>query len=240
MPFLAPLLAAVGVGGGTAAAGAGAAGAAAAGLGAAGAAGAAGLTTAALTGGAVGGASLATGLAGLSGAGAGLTGVIGSTGAAAAAGAGAGGILGSGITAGQVGNALMAGSALTEGYGKYKSNKANSEMSKVQAKQAKMNSAYDSRRAGEESARLMGEQAARFGASGVSMEGTPLLVMADQARQSELDALAIRNQGKQAAMAYKAEAQGYKRAATNSLMGGVIKAAAYGGGAYGKYRGVYA
>lgn len=134
---------------------------------------------------------------------------------------------------------LMSGSSLLEGFGQYQANKANAEISKAQAKQARLNAAYNERRSREESARLMGEQAARFGASGVAMEGTPLLVMADQARQSELDALAIRTQGKQASEGYKAEARGYRRVATSSLMGGLIKSAAWGGGAYGKYKGYY-
>jgi hypothetical protein len=134
---------------------------------------------------------------------------------------------------------MMSGSSLLEGFGQYQANKANADISKVQAKQARLNAAYNERRSREASARLMGEQAARFGASGVATEGTPLLVMADQARQAELKALAIRNEGKQASKGYLSEARGYKKAASNSLMGGLITASAYGGGAYGRYKGYY-
>ena len=132
--------------------------------------------------------------------------------------------------------ALMGGSSLLQGFGQYQSNKANADISKVQSKQAELNAAYNERRQREQSAQLMGEQAARYGASGVSMEGSPLMVMADQARQSELEALAIRNEGKMASEAYKSEESQYKKAATMSLMGGVLNSAGYGYGAYKKYR----
>jgi hypothetical protein len=136
---------------------------------------------------------------------------------------------------------LMGGKSLLEGYGAYQANKANAETAGVQAKQARLNAAYNERRSREASARIMGEQAARFGASGVAMEGTPLLVMADQARQSELEALAIRTEGEQASEGYLAEKRGYKRAATSSLMGGLLEASGYGGAAYlrNKYKGIY-
>ena len=134
---------------------------------------------------------------------------------------------------------LMSGSSLLQGVGQYQSNKANAEISKVQSKQARLNAAYNERRQREVSARVMGDQAARFGASGVAMEGTPLLVMADQARQSELEALAIRNQGKTASEGYKAEASQYSKAASYSLMGGLLESATYGGAAYAKAKGYY-
>lgn len=187
---------------------------------------------------------------------AGVGGVVGAgaTGAAlsalpVAAGVGMGGAIttaatAAGVTAGTsilsaMPNLLMSGASLLEGISGSQTNKANAAISEVQAKQAKLNAAYNEGRSREESARLMGEQAARFGASGVAMEGTPLLVMADQARQSELEALAIRDQGLQASEGYKAEASGYRRAATNSLMGGVLNAAAYGYGANRRYKNPY-
>jgi hypothetical protein len=135
--------------------------------------------------------------------------------------------------------AMLAGSSLLEGFGQSPSNKANAEISEAQAKQARLNAAYNERRQREVSNRMMGEQQARWGASGVAMEGTPLLFMADQAREAELEALAIRNEGKQASEMYKAEASQYKRAATSSLMGGLMSAAGYGAGSYLKYKGKY-
>jgi hypothetical protein len=212
MPFLAPLLPAIGIGAGTVAGVGGAVGA--------------GATAAA------GGLSALGGMSAL-GAGASALGVGGSVAAGATAAAAGTSILSA------LPNLLMSGSSLLQGLGQSQANSANAEISKVQAKQARLNAAYNERRQREDSARLMGEQAARFGASGVAMEGTPLLVMADQARQSELEALAIRNQGKMASEGYLSEAEGYKRAASSSLMGGLLKAAAYGGGAYGRYKGYY-
>ena len=220
MPFLAPLLPMIGLGAGTAAGTLGATGAVA---------GSAALGASSL----IGGGSLAAGLSGLTAV---ATPLLGPTIGAAAA-------LGTGAAATSIMSSLpmllMSGSSLLEGLGQSQANSANAAISKVQAKQAQLNAAYNERRSREESARLMGEQAARFGASGVAMEGTPLLVMAEQNRQSELDALAIRNQGLQAAEGYNAEERGYRRAASSSLMGGLIKAAAYGGGAYGRYKGYY-
>ena len=201
---------------------------------------------AAATGAAVGSTMGATSLAGISAASA------GAIGGAASAALGTGGLLGgagaAGLTAGGAAGGsimssipmlLMGGKSLLEGYGQYQANKANAGIAGVQAKQARLNAAYNERRQREISARVMGEQAARFGASGVAMEGTPLLVMADQAREAELEALAIRNEGKQASEGYLSEARQYRKAATNSLMGGLIEASAYGGAAYLRRKGIY-
>ena len=81
------------------------------------------------------------------------------------------------------------------------------------------------------SKRVLASQRASFGASGVTAEGSPLLVMQDSAAEAEIDALAIRYSGsiqearaKSQAAADRAEARaarrgGFARAGTSLLTG---------------------
>lgn len=68
--------------------------------------------------------------------------------------------------------------------------------------------------------RRMGSIRAGFGASGVTLEGTPLEVLEDSAAMAELDALNIRYQGELRAIGFKDEAvlarAGGKQALTES------------------------
>lgn len=99
--------------------------------------------------------------------------------------------------------AMTIAAAVTQAAGAYGQGKAAADASRTNADIARMEGlekqkefARQETLSREKSARLMSEQRARYGASGTTFEGSPLEVMADQAFQSEMDALAIRHQGK--------------------------------------------
>jgi hypothetical protein len=69
--------------------------------------------------------------------------------------------------------------------------------------------------------RILATQRALYGKSGLSMEGSPLLVMEDTAAQGELDALTIRYGGDIAA------AKGRSSANLSRMQGGAAKTASY-------------
>lgn len=75
----------------------------------------------------------------------------------------------------------------------------NADAQEQAAISAQKKAAYDETRHREGVAKLLSAQRALYGKSGVSMEGSPLLVMEDTAGQGELDALAIRYGGDVAA-----------------------------------------
>lgn len=60
--------------------------------------------------------------------------------------------------------------------------------------------------------RYLGTQRALYGKAGVTMEGTPLLTLAETAAEAELDALAIRYAGSVEEANILAEAAGYRQA----------------------------
>ena len=61
-----------------------------------------------------------------------------------------------------------------------------------------------------EAKKILGSARANYGASGVTMEGSPLDVLESSARNAELDALTIRYGGKIKAAAYNRSAAGYQ------------------------------
>jgi hypothetical protein len=104
--------------------------------------------------------------------------------------------------------------------GKY--NAAVAENNAIAARNSAMLAEEDHR---EKSRRILATIRARSGASGTTMEGSPLLVLSDSARQSEIDALRIRYGGELEATGYKAQAglslfQGDQAATAGALTGG--------------------
>ena len=113
---------------------------------------------------------------------------------------------------------------------------ANAEIS------AKNKAEYDEKIHRESVRRILSQQRALYGDSGLSMEGSPLLVMEDSMKQGELDALAIRHGGNinvarvsssgnlLRMQGQNAQTAGYINAGS-TLLAGAGKAA----GAYGEY-----
>ena len=72
--------------------------------------------------------------------------------------------------------------------------------------------------------RRLGLMRANYGASGVTVEGSPLDVMAESAANAEMDALNIKYKGDLAASGYAAEAKLDKMRARQDYMGGLFGA----------------
>ncbi len=95
---------------------------------------------------------------------------------------------------------IVAGGATA--HATYEQGKAQNEMSKYNAavaeregEESRKKAAFESTRSREEGQRLRARQRALLAKSGVVMEGTPLLVMADSAAEEELDRLMIEREG---------------------------------------------
>lgn len=71
----------------------------------------------------------------------------------------------------------------------------NAAVATEDAKAAKYKAGYDEQAHRDQVRKTLSAQRAAYGASGVDMTGSPLLVMEDTAQQGELDALAIRYGG---------------------------------------------
>ena len=82
----------------------------------------------------------------------------------------------------------------------------NAAVAEEDAKAAKAKAEYDELAHRENVRKILAAQRALYGKSGVSMEGSPLLVMEDTEKQGELDALAIRYGGDVASARSRSEA----------------------------------
>ncbi len=71
----------------------------------------------------------------------------------------------------------------------------NAQISEQEADLARRGAAFEEAQLKRNLAHLRGAQAAAVGASGLSLEGSPLHIMAETAAEAELDALAIRFAG---------------------------------------------
>ena len=72
--------------------------------------------------------------------------------------------------------------------------------------------------------KFMGTQRAMYGKSGLSMEGSPLLVMEETAAQGELDAMLIRQAGQARVAELTAERNMVKMGGRQAFYGGLTKA----------------
>lgn len=86
------------------------------------------------------------------------------------------------------------------------------------AKYEKQAAAENARRQSVDAQKQIGRARANYGASGVTMEGSPLDVLEESARTAELDRLTILQQGKVRAQKYKAQGK-------EALYGGITSAA---------------
>lgn len=118
----------------------------------------------------------------------------------------------------------------------------NATVADQQATSTRQWAAYNADRQADKARRLNANAEANFAANGMETEGSPLVVLADNAAQAEMDNLAIRGQGEAQASYYNAQAAGmrfqgslaqragYIGAGTTLLQAG---ASMYAGGAFG-------
>ena len=103
----------------------------------------------------------------------------------------------------------------------------NAAVAEEDAKAAKARAEYDEKTHRENVRKILATQRALYGKSGVSMEGSPLLVMEDTQKQGELYALAIRYGGDVASARSRSEANLARMTGRNNAYaakGGYIQA----------------
>jgi hypothetical protein len=100
----------------------------------------------------------------------------------------------------------------------------NADRAEQNAKAAEEKAAYDERMHRESVRKILSAQRALYGDSGLSMEGSPLLVMEDSTKQAELDALAIRYGGDINAAQQRSSANLLRMQGANAQTAGYITA----------------
>lgn len=115
---------------------------------------------------------------------------------------------------------VTAGGAIMSGQQQAAASEYNAEVAEQNAVAAKQKAAYEEEAHRQNLKKIMSSQRALYGASGVDIEGSPLLVMEDTAAQGELDALAIRYGGDVAAAQQRSAANLYRMQGRNAKMSG--------------------
>ena len=100
----------------------------------------------------------------------------------------------------------------------------NAQVADNNAITAEQNAAADERQQRRTASREAASSRARIGAAGVSLEGSPLDVLEDQALEAELDALNLRYGGKLQASNYRSQAQLDRSRARSAKTQGFISA----------------
>lgn len=119
---------------------------------------------------------------------------------------------------------LEAFGEIVGGYQKGNAAKANAKLAEQSAAIVLEQAGLDEGEARRERSRLVGAQIAATGASGVTLDGTPMSTIIDDAVRSESEALAIRYRGKLQATGYKNEAKQLRLAGSQAIAGGYLGA----------------
>lgn len=101
----------------------------------------------------------------------------------------------------------------------------NAETAEQNAKQAQDKAREDERQFRQQTKKQLGTMRANYGASGVTMEGSPLDVLESSAANAELDALKIRQTGEAKANAFRGEARLERFKGDYALKAGKLSAA---------------
>lgn len=123
------------------------------------------------------------------------------------------------------GAAFSAISAIRQGNAESAADKYNAQVATNNASMASAQAAADESKQRRDARIAIGSQRAAYGASGLSIEGSPLDVLEQSAATAELDALNIRTEGRNKAIAYGNQATLDLSAAKNAKSAGLWKAA---------------
>jgi Flp pilus assembly protein TadB len=123
-----------------------------------------------------------------------------------------------------VGAGTSAYSSIKQGEAQKEAAEENAKIAEANARAAQEKAAYDEEMHRERVKKILKSQRALYGASGVDMEGTPMIVQADTMEQGELDALAIRRGGDVAAAEQRSMARLYKMQGKSALKQGYYSA----------------
>jgi len=164
-----------------------------------------------------------------------IGGASGATAAIPAGMAAAGGMAAGVGTAGAVGSAgilsslatpLMLAGTVGQTLSQIQQTRGQASALRAEAKSIKYQSQFEERQARRQSQMAIGKQVAMGAASGVDItSGSPLFMELDSVRQGELEALNIRNQGRNAANARKFGAKMETRKIPGQILGGVANLA---------------
>lgn len=141
-----------------------------------------------------------------------------------------------GAIAGVAGGMMQANSIMDDAFSQKAVNEYNAKIDEQNAKLTLLQAKEDERKARIYSRKVIGEAQANYGASGVTLEGSPADVLQESAAAAELDALSIRHAGYAKAIAYKQSAlleryagnravSSARTKAATALLGGGVKAA---------------
>lgn len=114
------------------------------------------------------------------------------------------------------GTAISAIGAIRAGQAQAAAANYNAQVAERNAFISRDQAAADEQRQRIQARRKLGAMRAAYGASGISLEGSPLDVLEDSAAEAELDALTIRYKGGVGAMGYEAEAGAQRARAKNA------------------------
>ncbi len=119
---------------------------------------------------------------------------------------------------------VAAGGSVYSGIQQQKAAEASADTAEEAAAATREKAAYDEKMHREKMQKILSSQQAAYGTSGVTTEGSPLLVMEDTARQGELDALAIRYGGDVEAAQKRSAANLYRMQGNTAMTSGIIGA----------------
>lgn len=124
-----------------------------------------------------------------------------------------------------IGPAISAIGQIREGEAANSAAQYNAQVAEQNAQTTLAQSAEEERRLRVMARKQIGDARANYGASGVSLEGSPLDVLEESAATAELDALTVRYGGQQKAQAYRNEAKLERFRGKNSKTSGYLSAA---------------
>lgn len=128
------------------------------------------------------------------------------------------------LTLAIAGTAFQAVGAIRQASAESNAAKFNAQVAENNARIARQNAVENAARQRRENQRRLGAIRAGFGASGISLEGTPLDVLEDSAAEAELDALTIEHQGALEAAGFSSSAALSRTRARSAKQAGFVKA----------------
>lgn len=130
-----------------------------------------------------------------------------------------------GTTAITLGDVLTVGSFLTGAFGSSQTYNAEAAAAEYNARIARIEAQAEEDRIRRQASRELGAIRANIGKSGVTGEGTPLLVLAESAELAELDAQNVRYMGEHGARLYEQRARSARKAIPYSIGASLLSGA---------------
>ena len=130
------------------------------------------------------------------------------------------------VTLGTVATIASIGGTVMSAMGAAQQADAQAQSAAYNAQMARNEAQAEEARRRREAARQMGEMRTGIAKSGVAMEGTPLMVLAQSAEEAEIDALTARWQGKTSSDLYTAQAKSAKAAIPYAVGSSLLSGAA--------------